>query len=356
MITNPEITEQAAGLLNQETVGNLETIQVSEEEAWDFLQSRDRFAILCHKSPDGDTLGSGLALVYTLRRQGKQANVYCSDPFPENFSFHFLWTDYTPQEFEPETVVSVDVADETLLGPGLSQFKGKVELALDHHISHRAFAQRLLLRPKAAATCQLVYEMFEKNHVEIDRLTASSLYVGIFTDTGGFRYSSTTAQTHLALAGLYACEIPAARINRLMMEKTPEQQKLDAFLNAKLELLCGGRCSLLVLGYDDLFGGHGIPLEEFDGASSYGVRLKGVEIGVTIKEKQRGEFKISLRSSGAANVSEICEKFGGGGHISAAGCCIADGRSINEARECVLREVTACIERLPLPEPLRILP
>ena len=127
-------------------------------EAANFLLKNDNFYILTHVNPDGDAMGSGFGLCRALRAVGKKANVLCSDPFPKRYSY--LYNGYEPQKFVPQTIVSVDLADTNLFGKALSVYADFVDLAIDHHISNTGYAAKTLLNGKAAAACEVLFEVF----------------------------------------------------------------------------------------------------------------------------------------------------------------------------------------------------
>ena len=161
------------------------------EQAAKFLSDAQDILILTHKSPDGDTIGSAFALMHALHRLGKRADVLCQDPIAPYYSYLFENGKYdTTLEnlpFEPKTLVSVDVADQKLLGEKLSQYADRIDLSVDHHASNTGYAKQLLLRSDAAANCELMLDLIEAMGVKLDQQIVDSLYTGIVTDTGCFR-------------------------------------------------------------------------------------------------------------------------------------------------------------------------
>lgn len=168
-------------------------MRVSYTEAAEFLKSRSDILILMHQSPDGDTLGCGFALCRVLRLAGIRANAVCSDPVPPKYAFLSEW--YKEQQFEPKTVIAVDVADIKLLGK-YSSYDGRIDLCVDHHISNTGYADRLLLGENNAAACEVIYRLLRECGFEIDSTAAMCLYTGIATDTGCFKFESVSPETH----------------------------------------------------------------------------------------------------------------------------------------------------------------
>lgn len=289
-------------------------------EAANFLKKNDDYYILTHMNPDGDAMGSGFGLCNALRMLGKRANVLCSDPFPKKYEY--LFKDYVPMKFTPQTVVAVDLADAKLFGKELSVYASYVDLCIDHHVSNTGYARRTLLNGEASAACEVLYEVFTEGGMPIDRLTAMCLYTGLATDTGCFRFENTTPRAHVIAAELMKYDIPYARMNRELFEiKSRARMVIEQTVINTMETYLDDKCAIIAVT-DDLVKETGISREEFEGLASIPMQVEGVEVGVTIKENEPGKFKISMRSAEKANVSEICAKLGGGGHIRAAGCTL----------------------------------
>ncbi len=293
---------------------------ISRLEAANFLKKNDNFYILIHVNPDGDAVGSGFGLCNALRMMGKKANVLCSDPFPDRYDY--IIKDYEPMKFSPQTVVTVDIADTKLFGKELSVYGKYVDLAVDHHISNTGFAKKTVLDGNAAAACEVLYEIFTEGNIPIDKKTAVCLYTGIATDTGCFRFENTTRRAHIIAAELMGMDIPFARINRQLFEiKSRSRILAEQRAVEQLETYLDDKCAIISVSCE-MMEETGLTQEDLEGIASIPMQIKGVEVGVTIKEKEPGKFKISMRSAEKVNVSEICGKLGGGGHIRAAGCSL----------------------------------
>ena len=162
------------------------------KETAKLLAGQDNILILTHVSPDGDTIGSATALCLALRKLGKKARIECADEIPQKFRF----LDYKDEVFDPEFIVAVDVASIELLG-ALKDKYTMIDLCIDHHIKNNHYANSLCLYPKAAATCEIIFDIIKGLGKDlIDEKIATSLYMGISTDTGCFRYSNVTPDTH----------------------------------------------------------------------------------------------------------------------------------------------------------------
>lgn len=289
-------------------------------EAANFLNKHDNFYILTHMNPDGDAMGSGFGLCSVLRSMGKKANVLCSDPFPKRYDY--LYKDYAPMKFTPAAIVSVDLADTGLFGKELAAYEEYVDLAIDHHTSNSGYAAKTLLNSRAAAACEVLYEVFTQGNFPIDKHTAVCLYTGLATDTGCFRFENTTPRAHVIAAELMGMGIPFAKINRRLFDiKSRERIMAEQMVINGLETYLDDKCAVIALTLD-IIEESGISREEFEGMASIPMQIEGVEVGITIKEKERGRYKVSMRSTDKADVSAICAKLGGGGHIRAAGCTV----------------------------------
>lgn len=290
------------------------------EETCRFLAEHDRYRIITHAFPDGDTLGSGFALCALLRQMGKKANVCCPDPIPKKFAYLCL----KEQRFTPACTVLVDVADLKLTGNMAEALAGKVDLCIDHHISNVGYADRLYLDADAAAACECIYEIACGLGLEITTPVADALYTGISTDSGCFRFTNTTARTHRIAAALLERGASAGEINRVMFE-TKSRARLDIERMAldAMEFWFGGQCATLPVTLT-MQQGAGCSQGDMEGITSLPRTIEGVIVGVTFREKpQGGVYKVSVRTHAPVDASMICKAFGGGGHVRAAGCDIA---------------------------------
>lgn len=308
------------------------------KRAADLLQSWDKILILSHRSPDGDTLGCASALSRTLISLGKSVQFRCADPVPKNMAYLFAGIEYS--DFEPERIVTVDVADKALLG-ALEPLGERVDLAIDHHGTHRPFAREIWVDDTAGAACQMIYKLVQAMGVEITPEIADCLYTGISTDTGCFRYSNASPETHRIAASLLECGARAAEINRAMFEtKSRAAVELLKHVYGDMEFYHDGRCAVLCLTRA-LLEETGAGESELTGVSSFVRQVEGVLIGLTLQERGENEYKVSMRSNAPASAQAVCARFGGGGHKFAAGCTIH--APLEEAKAQI---VAACGEAL----------
>ncbi len=305
-----------------------------------FLKKNDNYIILTHASPDGDTLGAGYALYYGLKEIGKTASVICPDIIPQKYDYFVHDTDHINKE--SATVVAVDVADKSLLGALEEMFGEIVDLNIDHHISNTRFAKNLYLDSDAAATCEIIFELLNVMHVNINAITAKALYTGIATDTGCFKYSNVTDKTHIIAAQLYEYPIGAADINKLMFDmKSKNLLELERRVLDSAEFHFDDKCMLLAVTAE-MQEKTGCSGPELEGIAVISRSVMGVDAGVTIKQIGDSSYKISLRTYPPLDASEICKRLGGGGHKAAAGATV-DG-TLDEVKAQVLSAVKAVME------------
>lgn len=307
------------------------------------LKEKDQILILCHRRPDGDTLGAGFGLLRALRDLGKQVRIECADEFPSRFQF--LWEgldmDNQPQ-FEPDFVVAVDVASTGLLGAGVEEkWKDKVDLSIDHHSSNSGFAKAIFLDPEAAAACQIMHKVIA-GLVPLTRQIALCLYTGLATDTGCFRYSNTTADTLYTAAELVKTGINSAGVNKKLFEtKSKGRILLEQRALSHLEYGFDGRMAMVTIFKKDLEAA-AVTEMETEGLSEMVRQIEGVEISLLIREQAPEEYRVSVRTGNMADASQICARFGGGGHARAAGCTLC--QPLDQAKAALKSACGAALE------------
>lgn len=285
-----------------------------------FLKKHNNYIILTHASPDGDTLGSAYALYYALNEIGKAATVLCPDVIPKKYDYFARKTDHIPRD--NAVIVAVDVADRRLLGALEEEFGDKVDLCIDHHISNTEFAENLYLDDGAAAAAECIYDLICSMHVNLNDITAKAIYTGLATDTGCFKYSTVTDKTHLICAALYEYNIDAAQINRLMFDTKPKKLiELERLVLDAAEFHFDDRCMLLPVT-EEMQKKTGCSGTELEGIAVISRSVEGVIAGITLKQTDTQEFKVSLRTYPPLDASAICKVLGGGGHKGAAGASV----------------------------------
>lgn len=294
--------------------------RVTVAEAAALLAASDRILILTHQFPDGDTLGSGFALCRALRALGKQAQVVCSDPFPEKYQYMF--EDLPEQVFEPQFICAVDVADEALLGAKLRPLADKVDLCIDHHASHREYERRLLLQD-VGANAMIVMQVIEALGVPLNVGIADCLYTGIATDTGCFKYSNVSPDTFRMAATLMEAGAHCEPINRAMFDiKSRARLQLEQMALSSITYHCKNRVAVMIISHE-MLEQSGATEDDMEGLSPLPRQIEGVWVGLTLRLKNDGNYKVSVRTGNHADAAHICSLLGGGGHARAAGCTLS---------------------------------
>ena len=305
-----------------------------------FLKKHNNYIILTHASPDGDTLGAAYALYYGLRETGKVASVICPDVIPSKYGYFVTNSDSIDEEHA--TVVAVDVADRKLLGSLNDIYGDKVDLCIDHHISNVKYADMLYLDATASATCEIIYELLGIMKVNINNVTAKALYTGIATDTGCFKYTNVTAKTHRIAAELYEYDIDAATINRIMFDtKSKKLLELERMVLDSAEYHFDNRCIILSVT-EEIQRKTGCSGPDLEGIAVISRSVEGVVVGITIKQTDDNEYKVSMRTYAPLDASVICKMLGGGGHKAAAGATLYG--SLDEVKKQILDAVSKAME------------
>lgn len=290
-------------------------MKISVKECADILREKDNILILTHANPDGDTLGSGFALCRALMKIGKICAVINADDIPKKYNY--LFDDIVEIKFKPDYVVAVDVATVNLLGGLEEQYN--IDMCIDHHSTNTEYANLLLLEDVPAA-CQIMYEVVLALGVEVDKKIADCLYTGLTTDTGCFRYDSTTAQTYRVAADLIDAGADNGRINRIMFEtKTKTYARLERLAIESMRFYEHERVAVITVT-QEMFQLTGSNAQETEGLAPLTRQIEGVEIGITIQERPDGTCKASIRTFESVNAAKLAACFGGGGHAQAAGC------------------------------------
>lgn len=284
-----------------------------------YLKDHDNYEILTHAYPDGDTLGSGFALCLALQQIGKNARVITTN-IPSKFTY--LLKGVKEQDFEAQTIISTDVAADSLLGSNMEKYAGRIDVCIDHHGSNTITAKEKFVDRFAAATCEIVYKLFRRMKIKITEQIADCIYTGISTDTGCFRYTNTTSETMRVAAQLMDFGCNTEYINKAMFEtKSKTKIQIEHAVYDTMTYCANGKCAIIYTTLD-MFKSLDVGDDEMEGLASIPRQIEGVLIGITMREKEGGFFKISVRTNCGINASEFCSQFGGGGHPAAAGCTI----------------------------------
>ena len=287
-----------------------------------FIRAHDDFVLISHVSPDGDTLGSALALYQGLLFLGKKAQIVCADAVPAIYRFLPCSNEVIPPEKakKTEAVIAVDCADYDRTGAaGALILPVTATLNIDHHDTNTNYLKANYVRHVAAAG-ELIYGLLLNLAVPVSKPIAACLYTALVTDTGNFAYSNTTPDTLRIAAELLEAGIDLPELNRLIFRTKPLQKvKLLGRAIDTAEIHADGRISICALSKKD-FADCGAAGEDTEGVIDSLRDIDTVEIAALLREDEDGSIRVSLRGKRSADVSKIASEFGGGGHRLAAGC------------------------------------
>lgn len=309
------------------------TVDVSETAG--LLSSADNILILTHKNPDGDTLGSGFALWLALDSLGKKARVANESDFPQKYAYmYYPDSIFGNDSFRPKFTVAVDVAEASMLG-NLRHSYNHVDLSIDHHGTHVPFEDSLLCEAGSGSCCEIIAKVIDAMDVNIDKAVADALYTGVCSDTGCFRLSNTTPSTLTLGARLMECGADTRSINSLLFEsKSRVKFELELAAMQSLKFYCNYAVAAITITRKMM---EGCLPSDVEGIASVPTTIEGVEVGILLRELASGGYKVSLRTSENVDAAAICGKFGGGGHLRAAGCELPGKGS--EAINALLNEI-----------------
>lgn len=298
-----------------------ETIQNIVEE----IRNNRSFLLTTHEGPDGDAVGSTLALASILRKSGKDVVVHYRDPLPDLYAFlpgsDSVHAHIPDRDFDVAFVM--DIGELRRAGSEFCSFRriGKT-INLDHHLACENFGYLNLIDPAAAATGVLVYRIASSLAYRIDTETALCLYVSIITDTGSFRYSNANREAFTIAGEMIECGVNAWDVAEQLYENQPRKRlELLARCLPTLEIIKGGLAASVTVTLD-MYAATGANAELTDGFVNYPRSIRGVEVAIFFRQLEEGRVKVGFRSKGKVNVAVFSAAMGGGGHHNAAGCTV----------------------------------
>ena len=311
-------------------------------EAATLLGGQDNILVLTHRRPDGDTAGCAAALCLALRAKGKAAYVLPNEDATALIGAYYDGVK-APEGFEPDFVVSVDIASVGLFHDSAKKYADRVDLAIDHHPSNEGFGRGNCVDATCAACGELVYDIC----LQLGQVTpeiARALYVAVSTDTGCFVYSNVTARTHRVAAALMdiGCDHMAINKNHFRT-KSAKRLQLEAILMNSIDLLQDGTVAIGAISLADM-ASIGATDDDAEDIAAFIGQIEGVCVSVTIRELKPGECKLSVRTDPTKlSATEVCALLGGGGHAAASGCTVFG--TVKEAREAVYKAIVTVQNR-----------
>ena len=313
------------------------------------INQEQTFYLVSHMQPDGDSIGSLLAMGEGLRSLGKQVRMFAPDQVPQKYLF-LEGSELVFQEVlfeDPEvTVVVLDSSDlERLSFFKEAVLTGRKIINIDHHVTNQQFGNYNLVDPEAAATGEIIFDLLNELGAQLTKGAAESLFVAIATDTGSFKYENTTPQTHRVVASLLEYGLnPGALSQKIFDERPLSFYMLLKDALAALEIYEGGKIALSTLS-KDIRERSGASSGDLEGIVNYTRDIVGVELGILFYVESESEVKVGFRSK-QVDVSVLAGKFNGGGHARAAGCRLyEDFRTVKQK---VLKEALDMLKELPV--------
>lgn len=289
------------------------------------LRAGERFLVASHVTPEGDTVGSQLALCLALQDMGKSVVAYNSDPIPRNIRF-LPYAENIITQIDPEATfdaaIVVDAADLSRIGAGLAEALPRCRqvINIDHHKTNSGFGDLRFVDPGASATGEVVYRLLKAIPITITHEIALNLYVTILTDTGSFHYTNSTPAAFRIAGEMVSLGVRPWNVAEKIYESNPAaRMRLLGKVLASLDLTPDGKIASVVVSRADLKA-YGCTADLTDGYINFPRSIEGVEVALMFREEGEALYKVSLRSRGNVDVAAIAGLFGGGGHRNAAGC------------------------------------
>jgi phosphoesterase RecJ-like protein len=318
------------------------TARSTFEEIGRAFREHQGFAILSHVRPDGDALGSQLALALSLKQLGKNVRVWNEDGMLEKYSFLAraqLLTKPPSGAEDVDVAIALDTAIQNRLGTAFQAIRtAKIWVNIDHHPSNPGYGDLVYVDPVAPATGQILFELIKSERLPFDRAIAENLYIAISTDTGSFQYPNTSARTFEIAAELVRAGVDVGRINQQVYENYPRRRvELLRELLRTMRFEDGGRVASFSLSLKTA-AKLGVLPEDNEGLIDHLRAIRGVIVAVFFEELTDGKVRVSMRSkSEKTDVCAICQKFGGGGHTLAAGARVRG--SLAEVEQKILEAI-----------------
>jgi len=306
----------------------MQSYEQSLQQTREFLLEHDDYLVVSHVQPDGDAVSSTLAVGWLLSCLGKKYTMINEGPIPTRMEY--LWHSSeiinmsTAESLDTySNVICVDCADFQRVGMTQRYFaKDALIVNIDHHPTNNGYGSVTLIKPDAAATAEILFDLLKTFEVEWNLDIATAIYTGLLTDTGGFRYSNTSSKVMSAVSELLGLGVNGPELAETLLEEMtlPQVKVLNRALNT-LELSSEGDIAWVYVTPQDMIDCSAAN-EDLEGIVNYPRNIRGVEVGILFKVIHDNAVKVSLRSAGKVDVAALAQIFGGGGHTRAAGARI----------------------------------
>lgn len=312
---------------------------LTKNETASYLAARDGFLILTHRRPDGDTLGSAALLCRGLRQLGKEAHILENPEVTPKYTF--LVEGLTAAQPAPDsTLISVDVATADMLPAAFAHLSDRIDLRIDHHRNPNPFTTHELVDPVSAACGQIVYGVLLEMGAQLDIPMANALYTAVATDTGCFRFANAQPQTYETAAACARVTPYLRELNHILFGTVSlARLRLQGWMVENALFLEDGNICICAIPLE-VERRIGVTEDDMENISGFPRSIEGVQIAATLREDADGHIKLSIRSFPDYDAGSICAKFGGGGHMGAAGA------TLNMTMEEAVAAVRAAMPRI----------
>lgn len=308
----------------------------------EIISKAEKVGIFAHVSPDGDAIGSSLALYLGLKQLKKEVEVVADD-YSNCFNFLPLIDEVKKKGTgDYDVAIALDCASRPRLFDSENSFvSSRVTVAIDHHASNTYFADYNYVEENSPATCMTLVKILKRLNINITKSIGECLMAGIITDSGGFRYRTVNDETFEFAATMLDLGVDISDIYyRTFDVKSKAQFQLVTLASSRLKFYSNDRIALTYLTMEDMLKARAL-IGDHEGIVNVGRNIEGVEVSIFIREDKDGTYKISFRSNAYVDVAEVAEVFDGGGHSRAAGCSIAD--SLENVIKKLIKETTKAL-------------
>ena len=310
----------------------------SINEIKNVITSAENILVLTHQNPDGDAIGSALAVYHAIKQLNKKVDIIMLK-YPNIFSFLPSFNEIrNNSDEEYDLVITTDCADINRVEQPKPFFQNaKNTINIDHHRTNNYFANYNYIEKEGPATTQTLYELFQELNITITKEIGDCLITGLITDTGGFKYQTVSSKTFKMAADLYDIGVNISYIYiKVLQTKSKPQFELSKLATSRIEFFCNDQVGFSYITLKDEENCKANP-GDHEGIVDIIKSIEGIEVAVFLHESEEG-FKVSLRSNNSVDVSKIADVLGGGGHFRAAGCLIKE--SIEEAKKILIEEIS----------------
>lgn len=312
--------------------------EIELDKVINLINNNNKFAIFTHESPDGDAIGSSLALYMGLISIKKEVDII-TDKYSASFNFLQERDKILSQgKKDYDVCIALDCATEKrLYDPTNSFHKSNYTISIDHHASNNFYATVNYVEDKSPATCQTLVKILKKLNINITKEIGEALIMGLITDSGGFRYDTVNDETFEIAAMIYDLGVNISKIyNETFDLRTKPQFELTKLATSRLKFVSDDKIAITYITKEDIKKTNA-KVGDHEGIVNVGRNVKGVLVSIFLREEEKNMYKVSLRSNtDDINVSKIAETFDGGGHNKAAGFTI--NKPLNESIKLIIKE------------------